>query len=135
MGQRWSGGRAQEQHLFARTATGWTADKCGEQPQTVLSELDDLEGLSPEQLRSALAPSPGSDTPLGAQHIANSERASWSVQWATAMEHDALQWPDETEPLPPITLKLFKDALFSFANGTGLGWDGVHPRARPAAAR
>ena len=45
------------------------------------------------------------------------------------MQHDVLDWPDETEPLPPMTLKLFKAALFSFANGTGLGWDGVHPRA------
>ena len=44
------------------------------------------------------------------------------------MQHDVLEWPDETEPLPPLTLKLFKAALFSFANGTDLGWDGVHPR-------
>lgn len=45
------------------------------------------------------------------------------------MQHDTLVWPDEIGPLPPITLKLFKAALFTFANGTGLGWDGVHPRA------
>ena len=45
------------------------------------------------------------------------------------MQRDILVWPHETEPLPPITIKLFKAALFTFANGTGLGWDGVHPRA------
>ena len=45
------------------------------------------------------------------------------------MQHDVLEWPDEKEPLPPLTLKLSKAALFSFANGTGLGWDVVHPRA------
>ena len=45
------------------------------------------------------------------------------------MQRDVSEWHDETEPLPPLTLKLFRAALFSFANGTGLGCDGVHPRA------
>jgi len=117
------------QHLFSRVATGWIPSKTGHQPTTNLSELDDLEGLSPQQLQTALAPAPEADTPLGAQHLANAERADWAVQWATEMQHDPLDWPDETEPLPPISLKMFRSALFSFANGTGLGWDGVHPRA------
>ena len=30
---------------------------------------------------------------------------------------------------PPTSLHQFKAALFSFANDTGIGWDGVHPRA------
>ena len=45
------------------------------------------------------------------------------------MKHDKLEWPDETEPLSPLSIKKFRDALFTFANGTGLGWDGIHPRA------
>ena len=40
-----------------------------------------------------------------------------------------MDWPEEMEILPPMSLKRFKGALFSFAAGTGLGWDGVHPRA------
>ena len=28
-----------------------------------------------------------------------------------------------------MSLQRFKDTLFSFASGTGLGWDGIHPRA------
>merc|ERR1712086_932020 len=31
--------------------------------------------------------------------------------------------------LPPVSLRRFKAALFSFPNNTGLGWDGIHPRA------
>ena len=68
--------------------------KCGKQPETVTSELDDLEGLSLEQLQAALAPTPAADTLLGAQQLANAERADWAGQWASEMQHDVLEWPD-----------------------------------------
>ena len=61
-------------HLMSRTATGWIPDKCDVQEETSLSELDDLEGLSPEQLRVAIAYSPGVLSPLATQNAANSER-------------------------------------------------------------
>ena len=93
------------------------------------SELDDLEGISQEQLRSALEYSPLVNSPLAAQDAANSERTAWGAQWAANTRHDQLDWPEETEMLPPMSLERFKSALFSFAAGTGLGWDGVHPRA------
>ena len=117
------------QHLFSRAATGWTSEKVGEQPETNLSELDDLEGLSAEQLRVAFSPTTSTDSPLGAQFLANSEKNDWAKQWAEMAEHDKLEWPDETEPLSPMSVKIFRQALFSFAASTGLGWDGVHPRA------
>ena len=65
--------------------------RCGQQPDTVLSELDDLEGLSPEQLQADLAPAPAADTPLGPQHLANAERPDWAEQWASEMQHDVLE--------------------------------------------
>lgn len=33
------------QRLYSRVASGWVLSKCGRQLDTVLSELDDLEGL------------------------------------------------------------------------------------------
>ena len=117
------------QHLFIRTATGWTDSKVGNESTPVTSELDDLEGLSPEQLQAACSPTTSAQTPLGAQHLANAELADWGIQWAVGSNHDKLDWPDITEPLPPISLKKFRDALFSFPAGTGLGWDALHPRA------
>ena len=78
------------QQLYSRVATGWVPSKRGKHPATVTSDLDDLEGLSPEQLQSALAPTPAADTPLGAQHLANTERADWAIQWSSEMQHDAL---------------------------------------------
>ena len=65
------------QHLFARTATGWTQDATDKQQPTKLSELDDLEGVSATQLRVALEPSEAVGTPIGAQFTANVERARW----------------------------------------------------------
>jgi len=117
------------QHLLSRTTTGWIPDKCGPSEEVQTSELDDLEGISSEQLRSALAYSPQADSPLAAQDAANSERTAWGNQWAMNLEHDELVWPEESDALPPMSLERFKCSLFSFAAGTGLGWDGVHPRA------
>ena len=64
-------------HLMSRTATGWIPDKCDVQEEINLSELDDLEGLSQEQLRAAIAYSPSVATPLATQNAANSERKAW----------------------------------------------------------
>ena len=69
-------------HMFIRTATGWTDSKNGSETSPDISELDDLEGLSPEQLWAACSPTTSAQTPLGAQHLANSELADWGVQWA-----------------------------------------------------
>ena len=78
------------QHLYSRVATGWIPSKCGKQTETTLTELDEMEGLSIEQLQAAFAPTPAADPPLGAQHLANAERADWAVQWASEMQHDVL---------------------------------------------
>ena len=118
------------QHLLSRAATGWVPSKVGSQTVAELSELDELDDISEEQLKNAVAPVTDKLTPLASQQLANSERIDWCKQWATDMQHDVLEWPDETEPMPPITLTLFKAALFFFfANNTGLSRDGVHPRA------
>lgn len=86
-------GRANElkrQHLLSRTATGWIPDKAGQPEAVQTSELDDLEGISREQLRSALLHCPGSSSPLAAQDAANSERTAWGIQWAVNDPHDVL---------------------------------------------
>ena len=117
------------QHLFSRSTTGWVADSTDDQVSTDLSELDDLEGISQEQLKAALAPSNVAGTPVGAQYAANVEKARWGIQWDSEAEADQLEWPDDTATLEPISLSQFREALFTFPAGTGLGWDGIHPRA------
>ena len=51
---RWQRPQAAGPLLEGRRRLG--PSKCGNQPETVLSELDDLEGLSQDQLQAALAP-------------------------------------------------------------------------------
>ena len=104
--------------LMSRTATGWIPDNVDVQEETNLSELDDLEGLSREQLRAAIAYSPGVATPLATQDAANSERKAWGGQWAIDSAHDELMWPDEMDQLPPMSLKRFKDTLARAWAGT-----------------
>ena len=96
------------QHLFARTATGWTQDATDKQQPTNFSELDDFEGVSETQLRMALEPSEGAGTPIGAQFTANVERARWGEQWAAGAVRDDLQWPDQMAPLTPVSLRIFR---------------------------
>ena len=105
------------------------ADQTDEQVGTNLSELDDLEGISREQLKAALAPSNVAGTPVGAQYAANVEKVKWGIQWDVDAQPDQLEWPEETETLEPISLSQFRQALFTFPAGAGLGWDGIHPRA------
>ena len=60
---------------------------------------------------------------------ANVERAREGAQWAADSKPDDLQWPEYMAPLTPVSLRIFRDVLFSFHAGIGLGWDTVHPRA------
>ena len=114
---------------FFRSTTGWVADSTDDQVGTDLSELDELEGISQEQLKAALAPSNVAGAPVGAQYAANVEKARWGIQWDSEAEADQLEWPNDTATLEPISLCQFREALFTFPTGTGLGWDGIHPRA------
>ena len=66
-------GGLKRQHLFARTATGWTSDQVGGQTDTQLSEHDELDGITEQQLKAALDPELHTGTPVGAQHTANVE--------------------------------------------------------------
>ena len=67
-------GGLRRQHLFARTATGWTSDQVGGEIDTQLSEYDELDGITEQQLKEALDPMLHTGTPVGAQHTANVER-------------------------------------------------------------
>jgi len=119
------------QHLLSRTAAGWTPSREGAEPETVINEFDEVDGISLDELKRTLQPNSNASTPLASQSSANAERADWGEQWASHCKHDQLQWPDsiETEQMQHLTLKHFREALFSFPAGTGLSWDGLHPRA------
>ena len=101
----------------------------GGQTDTQLSEHDNLDGITEQQLKAALDPRLHTCSPVGAQHTANVERVKWGEQWAAGSQPDELQWPEDPPRLSPLSLRIFKQVLFTFPAGTGLSWDGVHPRA------
>ena len=88
-------------HLMSRTAVGWIPDKCDVQEEVNLSELDDLEGLSQEQLRTAIGYSPGTATPLATQCAANSERIAWGPSGQCARLMMSYRGPTKwSSPIP-----------------------------------
>ena len=58
------------------------------------------------------------------------EAKEWGEQWAELETYEPLDWPDEANyPPGDLSVEAFLVACMSFSVGTGLGWDGLHPRA------
>ena len=92
--------------------------------------IDEVDGLSQEQLDS-ISLQGQEEAPLTAQQIANGERCRWGDEWAAGeiwCEPDWIEFEANEDPLP-ISVPEFRWALMTFPAGTGLGWDGIHPRA------
>ena len=72
----------------------------------------------------------GGGPPASRQQAAELAADEWDAQWGAGKQHPPCQWPDDMGAIPPMmTVAAFKDACRSFPNGTGLGWDGIHPKA------
>lgn len=93
--------------------------------------MDEVDGLTEEQLNGALK-NPGLiATTLDAQQLANSEKITWSREWAVGEEWTLPDWSgwEQDEPPPELVLEVFKWALATFPDATGLGWDNCQPNA------
>ena len=58
--------------------------------------------------------------------------ASGGGEWAAGeewIEPDWAEFNSEGDPIP-VSVPEFRGALMTFPAGSGLGWDGIHPRAR-----
>ena len=67
--------------------------------------------------------------PANIQQEVDMETAAWGMQWGVAGEVDQPPWPRDMEHLPPIAVQEVKEAAAQFKEGSGLGWDRMHPRA------
>ena len=69
--------------------------------------------------------------PLASQDEVDLEGTQWQKEWQAGATPSITPWPAEfaTEPLPPITVQIARQAAATFPSGTGLGWDKLHPRA------
>ena len=70
-----------KQHQMSRTATGWISTKVAEPKANNFEPIDELDGLSDEQLHSIRLEG-HAEAPLTAQQIANDEKCKWGAEWA-----------------------------------------------------
>ena len=123
-------GGAKRQHQLSRTAVGWFPTKVAKPEPNELQPIDEVDGLSREQLDS-IKLRDQDVAPLTAQQTANDEKCKWGGEWASGddwIEPDWAEFECEDNPVP-VSVAELRGALMSFPCGSGLGWDGIHPRA------
>ena len=95
----------------------------------VQDELDDLDGLSTDDLNSLRLEQAGKGTPAAAQQEADDQANKWHRQWGAGLHFGDLQWPaDMGDELPELLIDELLEASGTFPNETGLGWDRWHPK-------
>ncbi len=68
------------QHKYTRNAIGWTSTKVGPTEEPDIGDLDELDGLTAEELASIWRVEE-LKSPLAAQQVAEAEMKSWGGQW------------------------------------------------------
>ena len=121
------------QHQFSRGTQGWVPTKPSSkqvQPIDVNDELDDVDGLSMDELNSLKSEQAEGNPPASAQQQADDEAAAWNKQWGSETKAAPVKWPaDMGEELPRILREELIEAAKTFPKHTGLGWDRLHPKS------
>ena len=118
------------QHQLSRTTEGWIPTKACRPLANDFEPIDEVDGLSQEQLDS-ISLAGQDEAPLTAQQNVNDERCRWGGEWAVGEQWSEPDWTEfeaNEDPLP-ISVPELRWALNTFPVGSGLGWDGIHPRA------
>ena len=71
----------------------------------------------------------GDMIPASAQQEVDEEGLRWAGVWAEGMEMEECRWPEAMEALPDIEVHHILEAVGTFKDGVGLGWDRFHPKA------
>ena len=71
--------------------------------------------------------------PLSMQQSAEADASTWSAEWGVGSQREEPDWSlfdgSVLSPPPPLLMIAFIKALATFPNGSGLGWDAMHPKA------
>ena len=121
------------QHQFTKVKSGWVESALTQENDETQGDegAKHEDGLSPEQLKSVVKP-PDVMTcrPATMQEETDSQATAWRCEWGsnlTCIEEP--QWPEDIGCMPEVLLNdSIVQAALTFPKGTGLGWDGVHPR-------
>ena len=78
-----SGCGLKKQHQFSRNATGWSETALDKGSSNEVGELDDLEGLSEEQIEAIKDKIGDNSAPANVQAEVNDQAAAWKTVWDT----------------------------------------------------
>ena len=113
------------QHQFSRNATGWTPtnESSGKVYATHgQDELDDLDGLSADELDAIRFDQGEKGTPASAQQEADDQAPKWQEQWGGPGSPEERKWPKEMgEEMEDVLVEELSEACNIFPNETGLG--------------
>ena len=118
-------------HRFSREATGWTESAKSKGESEEVGDDDDIDGLSKEELEALRSNQSDTGEPVNAQAEANDQAEAWAIQWGSKNPRPMkTEWPLNMGPPPAkLMVEAICQAAMTFPVGTGLGWDGIHPRA------
>ena len=87
-------------------------------------ELDELQGLSSQDINELRFQQAEGQAPATAQQEADQQADGWHEQWGASLKEDVLHWPEDMgEELPAIIAEELCEEAQSFPDETGLGWD------------
>ena len=123
-------GGLRKQHQFTKIKGGWVESATIGMQGVTSEEAEIEEGVSAEQLRKTLHPAAMEQQPANIQEETDQQAENWHSEWGSNLTCvQEPQWPADLGELPP---RLLEDSLvqaaLTFPVGTGLGWDGIHPR-------
>ena len=120
------------QHRFSRAVKGWTATAKSTGIVAGIDqtdELEDLEGVSMDDLNQIRFDQAASGTHANAGQEADDEAEAWSKHWGAGAQSEQLRWPDDMgEELPKMVAEELLEACRTFPTETDLGWGQWHPR-------
>ena len=87
-------------------------------------ELDELQGLSRQDINDLKFQRAEDHVPATAQQEADQQAGRWHKQWGVGLAIQELQWPEDVgDELPAIVSEGICDVARTFPDETGLGWD------------
>ena len=120
------------QHRFTRNVAGWAPTEKSTAVVTDADErdeLDELQGLSRQDINDLKFQQAEDHAPATAQQEADQQADMWHKQWGADLAKDVLQWPEDIgEELPAMIAEEICEAARTFLDETGLGWGRWHPK-------
>ena len=130
-------GGLRKQHQFTKVKGGWVEAAEVAAPVPLEDSLATEEGVSLSMLKAAMQPAVAIKCPANLQEETDLQAVGWHREWGSELtEVEELHWPQDVGPVPARMLEdAILDAAMTFPIGTGLGWDGLHPRCLTRVSR